>query len=165
MSKRSAPCLLLSVAACFFAVLATATAQDAADTDDLVPPQIILESQGVPVYPPAAFAARFSGAVMVEATVLEDGTVSEVKVLKCTRPKVGFEQAAIDAVKKWRFEPGRKGDEAVEFSLKFRLNFSGEGVKPTVSAGAFTTQMEDAGKKPATHRAQSASSPTRSDPR
>ena len=34
-----------------------------------MPPQIILNTQKVPVYPPAAQAGRFGGSVMVEAAV------------------------------------------------------------------------------------------------
>ena len=116
-----------------------AGATSAATKPDIVGPQIILETQKPPVFPPAAEAGRFSGSVMVEATVFKDGHVGEVKVVDCTRPKVGFEQAAVDAVKKWRFEPGQQNGEPVEFSLKFRLNFSGggPGEKPRVSAGTF----------------------------
>ena len=66
---------------------------------------------------------RYTGAVRLEAVVLPDGKVGEVKVLDCTRPKVGFEEAAVAAVKKWRFEPGRVGDVPAEVTLRFRLNF------------------------------------------
>ena len=110
---------------------------------DLVGPQIILASQKPPVFPPAAMAGRISGSVMVEATVQPDGKVGEVKVLECSAPKVGFEQAAIDAVKKWRFEPGTRDGEPVPFSLKFRLNFRRGGQAPSVSAGSFTTSASD----------------------
>jgi TonB family protein len=110
-----------------------------AATEELIGPQIILATQQPPVYPPAAEAGRFSGSVTLVAAVLKDGRIGHVKVVDCTRPKVGFEQAAVDAVKKWRFEPGQKDGEPVEFSLKFRLNFSGggPGQKAQVSAGTF----------------------------
>ena len=64
-----------------------------------VPPQIILGTQKQPIYPPAAFDARYSGSVLVEMTVLKDGMVGNVKVIECTRPKVGFEESAIKAVR------------------------------------------------------------------
>jgi len=91
-------------------------------------PQVILETQKPPKYPPAALAARYTGSVVLETVVLETGKVGSVKVLECTRPKVGFEQAAMDAVKKWRFEPGRVGDRPAEVTLRFRLNFNPGGV-------------------------------------
>lgn len=93
-----------------------------------VSPQIILESQKPPKYPPAAHAARYTGAVTLEVVVLTDGSVSQAKVLHCTRPKVGFEEAAMDAVKQWRFVPGRIGDDPAEVTLRFRLNFAPGGV-------------------------------------
>lgn len=93
-----------------------------------VSPQIILETQKPPTYPPAAYAARYTAAVRLEIVVLTDGTVGDVKVLDCTRPKMGFEDEAMAAVKKWRFVPGRIGDEPAEVTLRFRLNFVPGGV-------------------------------------
>jgi TonB family protein len=125
----------------FLAAASLPPASVAAETPappELIPPQVILTSQTVPVFPPAAKAGRFSGTVMLETTVLADGKVGNVKVLDCSRPKVGFEEAAIAAVKTWRFEPGRRAGEPVEYSLRFRLNFAGAGDVPRVSAGSFT---------------------------
>jgi TonB family protein len=84
---------------------------------------------------------------MLEAAVLPDGSVGQVKVLDCSRPKVGFEDAAVAAVKQWRFEPGTRDGQPVEFSLKFRLNFAaGEvGADPRVSAGSFTADAKPGG--------------------
>jgi len=142
--------LLLAVTLGVTAPLLAHDGDPASDTVDagsgLVGPQIILKTQEPPVFPPAAKAARFSGSVMVEAVVLKDGKVGDVKVLDCTRPKVGFEQASIDAVKKWRFEPGTKAGEPVEYVLKFRMNFSGAGEVPRVSAGMFVSATEAAGE-------------------
>lgn len=55
-----------------------------------------------PVYPQEALDARAAGAVIVEATIGCDGTVSEAKVL---RGVPLFNQAALDAVRKWRYAP------------------------------------------------------------
>ena len=119
---------------------AVATTQ-AGERGDVTSPQIILETQKPPVFPPAALAARYTGSVMLEITVDKAGKVSTADVLECSRPKVGFEEAAVAAVKKWRFEPGRHGGDAVEFTLKFRLNFNRAGAAgdPRVTAGAFTS--------------------------
>ena len=70
-----------------------------AEEPERVSPQIILETQKPPKYPPAAFAARYTGTVALEVQVLTDDKVGEVKVLHCTRPKMGFEEAAVAAVK------------------------------------------------------------------
>ena len=107
-----------------------------------VPPQIILGTQKQPVYPPAAWDARYTGSVLLEMTVMEDGSVGEVKVVKCNRPKLGFEDAATAAVKAWRFEPGLENGVPVEVTTRLKLNFTrvGAGVRaePRVSAGSFS---------------------------
>jgi len=55
-----------------------------------------------PVYPELARAARIKGMVMVEAQVGADGRVQSVKVLNS---QTVFEEAALEAVKQWRYVP------------------------------------------------------------
>ena len=107
---------------------ATATPAENAAEEDFVPPQIILGTQKRPTYPPAAFDARYSGSVLVEMTVLKDGTVGNVKVVECTRPKVGFEEAATTAVAQWRFEPGMDDGQPVDVVTRLQLKFNRVGV-------------------------------------
>jgi protein TonB len=57
-----------------------------------------------PQYPPIARASRLEGTVVVDAIIQEDGTVSDVKVLKSSNRL--FEQACLDAVRRWQFTPG-----------------------------------------------------------
>ena len=96
---------------------------EVADAQGVLPPQIILGTQKAPRFPPAALAARFSGAVTVQVTVGADGKLEDVKAIECNHPNVGFEKAAVDAVEEWRFEPAMKGSEPVEYTTSFRLNF------------------------------------------
>jgi protein TonB len=152
MARSTVPLLLL--AALCVSPFVVATAQEADETEaaaaapsapgDFVPPQIILGSQKKPVFPPAAWEARFTGAVLLEMTVLKDGTIGNVEIVRCTRPKVGFEEAAIAAVKGWRFEPGMENGEPIEVKTRLKLNFTrlGTGVRaqPQVSAGTFTVE-------------------------
>ena len=94
----------------------------------VAPPEIILESQAAPEYPPAARQGRFEGTVHVEFTVLEDGSVGDVTVLECTRKKLGFEDATMDAIRKWRFSPAMLGTQPVQYTSQFRFNFRYPGV-------------------------------------
>jgi nitrite reductase (cytochrome c-552) len=55
-----------------------------------------------PVYPRAAIAARVEGTVAVEARIDVTGRVTEAKVLRSIPL---LDQAALDAVRQWRFEP------------------------------------------------------------
>jgi protein TonB len=71
-----------------------------------------------PRYPPMARAARMEGTVMVDAVILKDGTVSEVKVLSSTHEF--FNQACIDAVRQWRFTPGPQ-DVILTVTVNFTL--------------------------------------------
>lgn len=71
-----------------------------------------------PQYPPIARAARMEGTVVVDAIILKDGSVSDVKVLNSSSPM--FEQACIDAVRKWRFTPGSQ-DVILTVTVRFTL--------------------------------------------
>jgi TonB family protein len=117
-----------------------------------VGPQVILGTQQPPDFPPAAWDARYTGSVSLEVTVLADGSVGDVNVIGCTRPKVGFEEQAVQAVKKWRFEPGKNDGVPVEVTTKLRLNFTrvrvGQKAEPQVSAGSFTVASIDRGSAP-----------------
>jgi protein TonB len=55
-----------------------------------------------PVYPRAAVAARVEGVVVLEAIVDVEGRVQEVKVL---RPVSLLNEAAVEALKQWRYAP------------------------------------------------------------
>lgn len=57
-----------------------------------------------PSYPPDALRSGQSGEVQVEFTVGTDGSVSNVRVVRATPPRV-FDRAAVAAVRRWRFQP------------------------------------------------------------
>ena len=120
----------------------TATPAEEKPGEKFVSPQIVLGTQHRPIYPPVAFDARYTGSVLLEMIVLKDGKVGNVKVINCTRPKVGFEDAAILAVKQWRFEPGTESGEPVDVVTRVQLNFNRVGIgqlaTAQVSAGSFT---------------------------
>jgi TonB family protein len=58
-----------------------------------------------PVYPSAARSLRAEASVTVRLTIVPDGAVTDVEVLGCTRPNLGFEASALDAVRRWRYAP------------------------------------------------------------
>ena len=68
-----------------------------------------------PEYPPLAKQLKVTGKVKIEATVTPEGHVISTKVLGGSPVLV---VAAIDAVKKWRYEPAPKETiETVEFDF------------------------------------------------
>lgn len=75
-----------------------------------------------PVYPAHALARGQSGEVRVRITVDTDGRVTAVNVLSASPPGV-FDQAAVSAVRKWRFEPVMKEGRAIEASVATTIRF------------------------------------------
>jgi protein TonB len=74
-----------------------------------------------PDYPGVAVAAKVSGTVILEATVNETGAVTDVTVL---RSIILLDQAAIKAVKQWRYEPLTLNGQPVPFILVVTVTFS-----------------------------------------
>jgi periplasmic protein TonB len=76
-----------------------------------------------PDYPDAARRQGIEGEVVLELVVRSDGMPSDIRIRRHLGPE--FDARAIDAVRQWRFSPGRfRGtpvDVAVEVSVDFRL--------------------------------------------
>src|SRR5262245_42894916 len=87
----------------------------------LIPPE--LKKRILPSFPDEALAVRAQGRVFLKATVEVNGKVSSTKVIECTKPGVGFEEAAGKAVKKWKYKPARIGDEAIRVDYMVIVDF------------------------------------------
>jgi protein TonB len=74
-----------------------------------------------PVYPPVAIAARVEGVVIINATIGTDGSVVNVRV---TRSVPLLDQAALDAVRQWRFTPTLLNGVPVEVLMAVTVNFT-----------------------------------------
>jgi len=74
-----------------------------------------------PVYPSLARQARVQGVVVLEAIVTKDGTVDGLRVLS-GRPLLA--QAALDAVRQWRYDPTLLNGEPVEVITTITVTFS-----------------------------------------
>lgn len=75
-----------------------------------------------PAYPLAARRRGMEGRVMVRAEVLADGTCSRVE-LKQGSGYEPLDQAALEAVRKWRFIPAKKGSQAVTAWVEVPITF------------------------------------------
>ena len=84
----------------------------------------VLVKQVAPIYPPVAGRLQMSGEVSLRALVGIDGSVVKVEVLQVTREGVGFEKAAEDAVRQWRFRPATKNGVKVESWVPIRIPFT-----------------------------------------
>ena len=97
-------------------------AGDLVDYDSVdIAPQ--MQNRLTPIYPPIAKQAKITGQVTVRALITEAGAVAEVQVTQCTRPDQGFEQAAMDAVRKLKFKPAQKDGVNVKVWKTFAINF------------------------------------------
>jgi len=74
-----------------------------------------------PTYPPEAGRARIEGAVVLMAVIGRDGSVEDVRV-ESGLPLLA--QAAIDAVKQWRYRPYLLNGEPVEVDSRITINFT-----------------------------------------
>lgn len=87
---------------------------------DVVPPKLIEMVE--PVYPDEARKKGIEGTVILECTVDEKGKIVDAKIL---RSVPGLDQAAVDAVKKWTYEPmvinGKPSKINITATVCFRL--------------------------------------------
>jgi TonB family protein len=62
--------------------------------------------------------------VILEAVVLTDGTVGEVRVVRSLDKQHGLDDEAVKTVKKWRFTPGKKDGSAVPVIVSVEMTFT-----------------------------------------
>jgi protein TonB len=82
-------------------------------------PQIV--HQVDPVYPPMALAARVQGIVIIEATISAEGAIMDARILRSVHL---LDQAALDAVRQWRYEPSRLNGVAVPVIMTVTVSFT-----------------------------------------
>ena len=56
--------------------------------------------------------------------VRADGTIGEMEILRAPDPRFGFEFAAIDAVKQWRFQPGLLNGKPIAITIRVIVEFT-----------------------------------------
>jgi TonB family protein len=74
----------------------------------------------IPVYPALAKKARIQGVVLLEATITESGRLEEVTVVSGHRMLI---DAALDAIRQWRYEPARSNGTPMRSPVNIRVNF------------------------------------------
>lgn len=74
-----------------------------------------------PVYPEDYRRLRVSGIVIIECKISETGEVSDVRLLKSVAPDL--DTSAMDAVRKWKFEPATQNGVPVPVFFNLTINF------------------------------------------
>lgn len=110
--KPSVAALIIVSLVMPLAVLAEGPAFDVRPVPTKTPP---------PEYPYALKRNGVSGVVAVKVLIDVNGSVAECSVSKSSDP--GFDAAALDAVKKWKFKPAKKDGASVEARLIIPIQF------------------------------------------
>ena len=81
----------------------------------------LLLEKTLPIYPPIAKAARVTGTVVLQVTISKTGEVESLHVV--SGPAM-LQQAALDAVKHWRYRPYLLNNEPVEVETTVNVIFT-----------------------------------------
>jgi TonB family protein len=87
---------------------------------DVTAPTVVTEVK--PVYPAEDRAAGRTGVVGLECIVRRDGTPSDIVVTKPLYPSL--DEAAVAALKQWRFKPGARGLTDVSVRIQLTMSFA-----------------------------------------
>ena len=88
--------------------------------DGVSAPKLVTDLK--PSYPADAVRRRVSGTVLLQCVVDRDGVPTNVEVV---RPlDEDLDQAGLEALRRWRFEPGRKDGKTVLVQIQVEMAFS-----------------------------------------
>ena len=87
--------------------------------DRISPPRKVEMVQ--PSYPEDARKERIEGVVVVQTVIDETGRITRTRLLKGVHPSM--DQAAVDAIRQWRFEPALLDGEPVAVYYNLTVNF------------------------------------------
>jgi periplasmic protein TonB len=86
---------------------------------DVVKPEVVTRVQ--PIYTEIARRAHIQGVVIVETIIDTRGNVTDARVLKSL--PMGLSEAAVDAVRQWRFRPATLDGRPVSVYFTLTVNF------------------------------------------
>ena len=75
-----------------------------------------------PTYTADALRNRIQGSVILEAIVRRDGQADAIRVIRSLDPELDAQ--AIQALRQWRFRPGRLGDTLVDVLVSVVIDFT-----------------------------------------
>jgi len=103
--------------------LLAAAPQDQSDVHkvggDVTAPRVISRSD--PQYTDEAQAAKVEGTVLLSIVIAPDGLAHNINVVKGIGS--GLDEKAVEAVQKWKFQPGTKDGQAVSVRAQIEVNF------------------------------------------
>ena len=88
-------------------------------TAEVKQPELVKKVE--PPYPELARRSKIQGVVILEAVITKEGNVEEVKVLRSLHPMM--DQAAVNAVKQWKYKPAMLNGRPVKVYFTVTVNF------------------------------------------
>lgn len=82
-------------------------------------PRLLLKVE--PEYSEEARKAKYQGTVLLAVEVWEDGLAHNIRVVRTLG--LGLDEKAVEAVKKWRFSPGKKDGKPVRVAAQIQVSF------------------------------------------
>lgn len=86
-------------------------------------PELICSTRVQPQYPPRALRERRQARVILQPVIGKDGGVREIRILRPLPTEWGFDEAAVEAVKKWRYEPALLGGRPIDCAFIAVVDF------------------------------------------
>jgi protein TonB len=111
--------LVLAAALLVLPSAGAASAQER-PSKDVQAPKVVREYK--PAYPDSAKSRGVRGSVELDVVVKKDGTVGDVQVKKSLDSEL--DEAAVQAMKKWEFEPGTKEGKPVDVLVSVEMTFN-----------------------------------------
>jgi TonB family protein len=90
-------------------------------TPDVVKP--VLTKKVEAEYPPLARQKKIQGTVILQLLINENGQVAEVKVLRAAGGASGLNESAVEAARKWVFQPAVKAGKRVKVLVTYPIHF------------------------------------------
>ena len=121
-ARRLLGTALLAITALGFGFAAWATQPQLASTSPAAEKAIGGHSTPPPKYPAYAAEHNLGGLVVMRVDVAADGSVIRA-VIERSEPKGVFDEAALEAVQQWKFEPGIKDGKAIGGTVRIPIQF------------------------------------------
>jgi TonB family protein len=90
-------------------------------TSEVVKPEVLTKVN--PIYPPVAVAKKIEGTVILSVLISETGAVLDAKVLRGAGGQSGLNEAAVTAIRKWKFRPAVKAGKRVKVWMTYPIVF------------------------------------------
>jgi len=139
-SSHSGPWSAWAVLCLVFSLASHVLAQEPTPPPAITPPEVVQSVDAI--YPPEALVARTEATVVLFVTVGVDGSVRLATVAEGAGD--AFNEAALTAIKHWKFSPARRGDQPIESRIRVPFAF----VLPAAAPTPVPTQSADVGTAP-----------------